>query len=159
MACGSHAATSKVLENEWHTRIETRVRARATRPAVISCAPRVVPQGDPALAPYAVETAKAILGKRPVFGICMGHQILGQAFGGSTFKLPFGHHGGNHPIRDAATGRIQISAQNHNYAIDPATLPDGVTVSHVNLNDGARRAQLLPCESVGGSCRIFRPRL
>ena len=72
----------------------------------------------------------------PVFGICMGHQILGQAFGGETFKLKFGHHGGNHPIRDMATGKIQISAQNHNFAVNPATLPEGVTVSHINLNDG-----------------------
>lgn len=63
-----------------------------------------VPQGDPSAAPYAVENAKQILGKKPVFGICMGHQILGQAFGGKTFKLKFGHHGGNHPIRHNPTG-------------------------------------------------------
>jgi carbamoyl-phosphate synthase small subunit len=92
--------------------------------------------GDPSAAPYAVENAKAILGKKPVFGICMGHQILGQAFGGKTFKLKFGHHGGNHPIRYNPTGRVEISAQNHNFAVDPATLPTGVEVTHVNLNDG-----------------------
>ncbi|KAL6764263.1 class I glutamine amidotransferase-like protein [Haematococcus lacustris] len=91
--------------------------------------------GDPSAAPYAVNNAKAILGKKPVFGICMGHQILGQAFGGKTFKLKFGHHGGNHPIR-APQGRIEVSAQNHNFAVDPATLPAGVEVSHINLNDG-----------------------
>lgn len=91
--------------------------------------------GDPSAAPYAVANAKTILGKKPVFGICMGHQILGQAFGGKTFKLKFGHHGGNHPIR-APDGRIEISAQNHNFAVDPATLPAGVEVSHINLNDG-----------------------
>jgi carbamoyl-phosphate synthase small subunit len=92
--------------------------------------------GDPSAAPYAVENAKEILGKKPVFGICMGHQILGQAFGGKTFKLKFGHHGGNHPIRYNPTGRVEISAQNHNFAVDPATLPPGVEVTHVNLNDG-----------------------
>lgn len=63
-----------------------------------------VTQGDPSAAPYAVENAKAILGKKPVFGICMGHQILGQAFGGKTFKLKFGHHGGNHPIKHTPSG-------------------------------------------------------
>lgn len=94
-------------------------------------------QGDPSAAPYAVENAKAILGHMPVFGICMGHQLLGQAFGGKTFKLLFGHHGGNHPIRDVASGKVQISAQNHNFAVDADTLPEGVIVSHINLNDGA----------------------
>lgn len=74
--------------------------------------------------PYAVDAAKEIVGKLPVFGICMGHQILGQAFGAKTFKLPFGHHGGNHPIRYMPTGRIEVSAQNHNFAVDPATLPE-----------------------------------
>ena len=92
--------------------------------------------GDPSAAPYAVENARALLGKQPVFGICMGHQILGQAFGGETFKLKFGHHGGNHPIKNMLTGQIEISAQNHNFAIDPETLPDSVKVTHVNLNDG-----------------------
>jgi carbamoyl-phosphate synthase small subunit len=91
--------------------------------------------GDPSAVPYAVENAKQILGEVPVFGICMGHQVLGQAFGGSTFKLKFGHHGGNHPVR-GPTGRVEISSQNHNFAVDPATLPGEVAVSHVNLNDG-----------------------
>ncbi|GAV58979.1 GATase domain-containing protein/CPSase_sm_chain domain-containing protein [Cephalotus follicularis] len=93
--------------------------------------------GDPSAVPYAVETVKEILGKVPVFGICMGHQLLGQALGGKTFKMKFGHHGGNHPVRNLQTGRVEISAQNHNYAVDPASLPDGVKVTHVNLNDGS----------------------
>ena len=107
-------------------------------------------QGDPSAAPYAVDNAKAILGKKPVFGICMGHQVLGQAFGGKTFKLLFGHHGGNHPIRDVATGKVQISAQNHNFAVDPDTLPEGVTVSHINLNDGVHLLH-----SVKNFCVVF----
>ncbi|KAL5553347.1 hypothetical protein UlMin_040748 [Ulmus minor] len=80
---------------------------------------------------------KEIIGKVPVFGICMGHQLLGQALGGKTFKMKFGHHGGNHPVRNLRTGDVEISAQNHNYAVDPASLPEGVEVTHVNLNDGS----------------------
>ncbi|WOL03322.1 carbamoyl-phosphate synthase small chain, chloroplastic [Canna indica] len=91
--------------------------------------------GDPAAVPYAVETVKEIIGKVPVFGICMGHQLLGQALGGKTFKMKFGHHGGNHPVGNLRNGRVEISAQNHNYAVDPASLPPRVEVTHVNLND------------------------
>eukprot|EP00882_Tetradesmus_deserticola_P003352 GHRQ01003548.1.p1 GENE.GHRQ01003548.1~~GHRQ01003548.1.p1 ORF type:complete len:464 (+),score=206.82 GHRQ01003548.1:50-1441(+) len=102
--------------------------------------------GDPSAAPYAVDNAKAILGVKPVFGICMGHQILGQAFGGKTFKLKFGHHGGNHPIRYNPTGRVEISAQNHNFAVDPASLPEGVEVTHINLNDGTCAGMVYPAK-------------
>jgi carbamoyl-phosphate synthase small subunit len=93
--------------------------------------------GDPEAVPYLIEAARALLGRVPIFGICLGHQILGLAAGGRTYKLPFGHHGANHPVRDLATGRVEITAQNHGFAVDPASLADrGWKVTHVNLNDG-----------------------
>jgi carbamoyl-phosphate synthase small subunit len=92
--------------------------------------------GDPAAVTGGQEQVKALLGQVPVFGICLGHQIMGLALGGETFKLRFGHHGGNHPVRHLATGRVEITSQNHNYAIDAASLPESVRVSHLNLNDG-----------------------
>ncbi|CAL0330017.1 unnamed protein product [Lupinus luteus] len=104
--------------------------------------------GDPSAVPYAVETVKNILGKVPVFGICMGHQLLGQALGGKTFKMKFGHHGGNHPVRNLRTGHVEISAQNHNYAVDPATLPEGVEVTHINLNDGSCAGLAFPAQRI-----------
>ncbi len=91
--------------------------------------------GDPAATTYAVEAVRGLLGKKPVFGICLGHQILGLALGGSTYKLRFGHHGGNQPVRNADSGRVEISSHNHGFAVDPSTLPEGVEVTHVNLND------------------------
>jgi len=91
--------------------------------------------GDPAALGAQVRVLESLLGTLPIFGICLGHQLLCQALGGSTFKLPFGHHGSNHPVSDLATGRIEITAQNHNYAVVPDSLSRGV-VSHVNLNDG-----------------------
>mmetsp|Transcript_24984 Transcript_24984/g.62362 ORF Transcript_24984/g.62362 Transcript_24984/m.62362 type:complete len:435 (-) Transcript_24984:533-1837(-) len=99
--------------------------------------------GDPSAVPYAVAAAKEILGQVPVFGICMGHQVLGQAFGGTTFKMKFGHHGGNHPVR-GPSGQVEISAQNHNFAVDPASLPAAVQVSRVNLNDGTCAGMVYP---------------
>lgn len=91
--------------------------------------------GDPAAVTGAIETVRALLGRTPIFGICLGHQILALALGGSTFKLKFGHRGGNHPVKDLATGRVEITAQNHGFAVAPE-LPDGVTVTQINLNDG-----------------------
>jgi len=80
-------------------------------------------------------TAKALIGQVPVFGICLGHQILGQAFGGKTYKLKFGHRGANHPVKDLRTGVIEITTQNHGFAVSDDAVP-GAEITHVNLNDG-----------------------
>ena len=90
--------------------------------------------GDPAAVAHVTDTLAGLLGEVPVFGICMGHQLLATALGGSTFKLPFGHHGGNHPVRDLSTGHIEITSQNHNYCVDVDGVAN-VEVTHVNLND------------------------
>jgi carbamoyl-phosphate synthase small subunit len=92
--------------------------------------------GDPAAVTYGVTAVRDLLGKAPVFGICLGHQILGLALGGSTYKLRFGHHGGNQPVRFSDTGKVEISSHNHGFAVDPKSLPEGVEITHVNLNDG-----------------------
>ncbi|MFZ4597252.1 MAG: glutamine-hydrolyzing carbamoyl-phosphate synthase small subunit [Terrimicrobiaceae bacterium] len=92
--------------------------------------------GDPEAIDYARDAVREIIGKKPLFGICLGHQILALALGGKTFKLKFGHRGANQPVKDLRTGQIAITSQNHGYAVDPDSLPDDVEVTHVNLNDG-----------------------
>ena len=92
--------------------------------------------GDPSLLNAITDTVRKLVGKKPMMGICLGHQLISRALGAKTFKLKFGHRGGNHPVRDLATGKVYITAQNHGYAIDPDTLPGGLKVSHINLNDG-----------------------
>jgi carbamoyl-phosphate synthase small subunit len=93
--------------------------------------------GDPAAVPYAVENVRALLATDvPMFGICLGHQIMGLAMGGRTFKLKFGHRGANHPVKFLDSGRVEITSQNHGFAVDPDSLPAHAHVTHVNLYDG-----------------------
>ena len=92
--------------------------------------------GDPSQLRYASEAVAALIGQVPVFGICLGHQLLARAIGATTMKLPFGHHGGNHPVRHLATGAVEITSQNHNFAVDADSLAGRAELTHVNLNDG-----------------------
>ncbi len=92
--------------------------------------------GDPQTVTYAIENAKKLMGRKPIFGICLGHQILGLALGGRTYKLKFGHHGGNHPVKDLSTGRVEITSQNHNYCVDIESVKGKAKLTHKNLYDG-----------------------
>lgn len=92
--------------------------------------------GDPAALGHIHQEINQLMSRKPVFAICLGHQILGHAFGGRTFKLKFGHRGGNQPVKDLRTGQVAITSQNHGFAIDPSSLPSSVEVTHINLNDG-----------------------
>ncbi|HVF71857.1 MAG TPA: glutamine-hydrolyzing carbamoyl-phosphate synthase small subunit [Chthoniobacterales bacterium] len=107
--------------------------------------------GDPSAVPYAHAALRGLLGKKPIFGICLGHQILGFAAGGKTFKLKFGHRGGNQPVKDLRTGKVAITSQNHGFAVDGDSLPKEMEVTHINLNDGTvegMRHRELPVFSV-----------
>ena len=93
--------------------------------------------GDPAAVTYAIDNVRQCLGAAPIFGICLGHQLLGLALGGRTFKLKFGHRGANQPVKSKLSGRVEITSQNHGFAVDLESIPDpGVESTHVNLNDG-----------------------
>jgi len=107
--------------------------------------------GDPSALPYAHRTVRDLMDEKPIFGICLGHQILGFAFGGSTFKLKFGHRGANQPVKDLKSGKVAITAQNHGFAVDLESLPKNVEVTHINLNDSTvegMRHKELPIFSV-----------
>ena len=92
--------------------------------------------GDPEAVTYAIETIRQLMGRAPMLGICLGHQLLGLAYGGRTFKLKFGHHGSNHPVQDCSTGKVAITTQNHNFAVDVDSIPQHqVELTHQNLND------------------------
>jgi carbamoyl-phosphate synthase small subunit len=91
--------------------------------------------GDPAGVPYAVESVRTLIGKKPIFGICLGHQIIGLALGGKTYKLKFGHRGANQPVKNLITGRVEITSQNHGFAVDGDSLGANVEITHINLND------------------------
>ena len=111
--------------------------------------------GDPEPCTYAVAAAKKLLGTVPLFGICLGHQIIGLALGAKTYKLSFGHHGVNHPVKDIASGRVWITSQNHGFCVDPDTLPPSVTPSHWNLNDNTLEGMV--CEHLPAFSVQFHP--
>ena len=91
--------------------------------------------GDPAAVTRTIDAVADLVGKKPIFGICLGHQILSIVLGAKTHKMPFGHHGANHPVRDVTTGRVEITSQNHSFSVDPDSLPDDLELTHINLND------------------------
>jgi len=134
----------------------TVVPARTPAEAVLEMKPDGVflsnGPGDPEAVPYLVESVRGLVGRTPIFGICLGNQILGLALGGKTYKLKFGHHGANHPVRDLSTGRVEITAQNHGFSVDPTSVAKlGLDETHVNLNDGTSegmRHRELPIFSV-----------
>ena len=125
----------------------TVVPASATAEEVLAMKPAGVflsnGPGDPAMVEYAVQAISGLVGQVPVFGICLGHQLLSRALGGDTFKLPFGHHGGNQPVQHLASSKVEITSQNHNFCVDAGSLGAAVEVTHINLNDHTNEGMLV----------------
>lgn len=141
----------------------TVVPASATAEEVLAMEPDGVflsnGPGDPAAVTYAIDSIRGLLGKKPVFGICLGHQLLGLALGGRTYKLKFGHRGANQPVLHGSTGRVEITAQNHGFAVDTSSLSDcgygNVELTHWNLND--ETSEGIRCEEVGAFSVQYHP--
>lgn len=104
--------------------------------------------GDPAATIHAIRLIKNLIGRRPMFGICLGHQLISLALGGKTYKLKFGHHAINHPVKNLRTGKVEITAQNHGFAVDPNTLPKDVEISHINLNDNSVEGMIYESKNI-----------
>ena len=111
--------------------------------------------GDPAAVTYAIETVKSLLGRKPIFGICLGHQILSLALGASTYKLKFGHRGCNHPVKNLQMSTVEITSQNHGFAVDPYTIPDDVDITHISLNDNT--VEGIECKNVPAFSVQYHP--
>ena len=111
--------------------------------------------GDPGVLGKQIEMIKQLIGKIPVFGICLGHQLISQALGAKTYKMKFGHHGLNHPVRDMKTGKVFVTSQNHGFAVDATTLPEGVTERFINANDKSQEG--IECEKLSILTAQFHP--
>ena len=111
--------------------------------------------GDPAAVTYGIETVKKLLGKKPIFGICLGHQILALALGGSTYKLKFGHRGCNHPVKNLQNNIVEITSQNHGFSVDPESLLENIEITHTSLND--QTVEGLRCKDLSAFSVQYHP--
>ncbi len=133
-------AKRNILRSLWHCGFDvTVVPAWTTAKEALAHKPEAIflsnGPGDPAAVGKGIEAVSNLVDAAPIFGICLGHQILSIVLGAKTHKMPFGHHGANHPVRDLLTNRVEITSQNHSFAVDPNSLPDHLELSHINLND------------------------